>query len=246
MVSDMRHNFNQNPMQYELSRPKYDQRIAGIVGMYLEPSNKPSILEIGCGTGQATVDFVKLPHANYMAIDIGADLINLARQKFLGINLDFIVTEFENLDEARQFDCIFSATAYHWIKQPDGNQKVRRLLAKNGIFAVFRNIHTNQDQGFFSQVQAVYQQFPQLQTYSPPALQLIDRSSFSILHRSEFLWTETYTVAQYLSLLSTYSDHSALPAAVRAALFADIADLAKREFGSSIAKHYTTVLEIAN
>jgi hypothetical protein len=58
-------------------------------------------------------------------------------------------------------------------------------------------------------------------------------------------WSVTYTTAEHLALLNTYSDHLALPEDRRLALLQAIADLIERRYGGKIERPYLSVLYLA-
>ncbi|NBX05431.1 MAG: methyltransferase domain-containing protein [Betaproteobacteria bacterium] len=59
------------------------------------------VLEVGCGTGQATVDLAARAHS-VLAIDPGAQLIAEARAQTQGVpNIDYTVSRFEDLAPAK-------------------------------------------------------------------------------------------------------------------------------------------------
>ena len=53
-----------------------------------------------------------------------------------------------------------------------------------------------------------------------------------------------YSSEQYIRLLSTYSDHIALPDENRHLLFEGIANLIERKYNGRITKHYEAVLDL--
>jgi hypothetical protein len=58
-------------------------------------------------------------------------------------------------------------------------------------------------------------------------------------------WSESYTTADYLRLLNTYSPNRNLTESKRTRLFQGIADLIESKYGGAITKPYLAVLYIA-
>jgi len=57
-------------------------------------------------------------------------------------------------------------------------------------------------------------------------------------------WSQTYSSEQYIKLLSTYSDHIALPDENRHLLFEGITNLIETKYNGQITKHYEAVLDL--
>ncbi len=60
-----------------------------------------------------------------------------------------------------------------------------------------------------------------------------------------YLWQQTYSTDIYKKLLSTYSDHIALPDDTRIALLDCVASLIDRRYDDNVTKQYLTELVIA-
>ena len=58
-------------------------------------------------------------------------------------------------------------------------------------------------------------------------------------------WEQTYTTAEYLDLLLTYSNHRALPQEARGNLLAAIGNLIDHDYSGRVTKRYLTQLAIA-
>jgi hypothetical protein len=59
------------------------------------------------------------------------------------------------------------------------------------------------------------------------------------------LWSRSYSAAEYLARLSTYSGHRAASADQRQQLFADVGRMIAARPGGCVRKHYLNVLEVA-
>src|SRR5690242_10240238 len=83
------------------------------------------VLEIGCGTGQATIPLAERGF-HIMAIELGTELSRLAREKLARYSSVKVITgRFEDVDlDVGAFDLVFSAQAFHWIDPQVGFSKV--------------------------------------------------------------------------------------------------------------------------
>jgi trans-aconitate methyltransferase len=156
---ELKEAFNIKAKQYEISRPKYSKNIFRTIIKYKNLNNESNILEIGCGTGQATQLFINL-NSKMQCLDIGENLIQIANNKFSNNkNIEFIKVQYEEYNCSIKYDLIFSATAYHWIKQPEGDIKKESILKDDGIFALFGNVHINQDEELFLDSKEIYTKY---------------------------------------------------------------------------------------
>jgi SAM-dependent methyltransferase len=104
------------------------------------------ILEIGCGTGQATIPFAQRGY-KMICLDLGPALAAIAAQNCRPYpNVQIIVTSFEDFPATPdEFDLVISATAFHWIPAEIGYPKAARVLKDSGALAIFSNEHPGQD-----------------------------------------------------------------------------------------------------
>lgn len=211
------------------------------------------VLEIGCGTGQATLPLAKLGRA-ITAVELGAEMAAVARRKLAVFpEVEIVVAAFEEwpLPQAR-FDSVFAATAFHWLDPAVRMAKAADALTPGGTLAVVSTHHiAGGSEQFFADVQRCYERFDPA---TPPGLRLLtaehvpqdsgefDRSGrFGPVRFARYEWEQEYTTAEYLDLLSTYSGHRAMAADARAGLFRCISALIDGR-GGRITKRYLTHL----
>lgn len=222
------------------------------------------ILEIGCGTGQATLLFARQRYF-ITALEPRRNLAALAVKNLASFpQVDIQTTTFEDwTDAAGQYDLVLSATAFHWVSPEVRYVKSAQALGPDGWLALVWNREA-EDQGVLGQeIQAVYDQYMpcgQLHPYAThhplgqsalPSAKIsvwqdeIEKSClFQSVRVLQFRWTQWYTTEQYLQLLETFSDHRMLPPETKSALFSGIAKILARH-GSGRSKPYLTVLYLA-
>jgi trans-aconitate methyltransferase len=78
-----------------------------------------ALLDIGCGDGKISAQIARaLPQGRVHGIDLSADMIQLARERFDGRshpNLRFQQMDATRIQLARGFDLAFSTAALHWV-----------------------------------------------------------------------------------------------------------------------------------
>jgi ubiquinone/menaquinone biosynthesis C-methylase UbiE len=94
------------------------------------------VLEVGCGTGQLTVDLAGRG-LSVTAIDIGPAMAAATREKVAGMDVAVHATSFEDFTGPdRGFGAVVSATAFHWIDPEVAWTKSARLLRPGGWLAI--------------------------------------------------------------------------------------------------------------
>ena len=249
--------FDQVARDYDEVRPGYPTAlIDDIIVMSALPEDG-KILEIGCGTGQATLPFAERGYA-LVCLDIGAELAAIARAKcqpYPNVRIDTVAFE-SWAPEEQAFDLVISATAFHWIPPEIGYPKVAQMLKPSGCMAIFANLHPTPHTGFFQEVQKVYRRvLPEWRDPSsaPPTEERIRATEAPIKHTGLFdkvlvqryPWSQDYTREQYLKLLNTYADHQGLEEDRRLRLFRGIGEVIDHEFGGKITRPYLAVLYLA-
>lgn len=108
--------FNEVPELYDRVRPAYpDELFADLVAI-TGMDRQSSVLEVGCGTGQATRSLAALGYS-VTAIEPGAGMAVLARQRLAAFsNVEVENSTFEQRDDGgRRFDVLVAASAWHWV-----------------------------------------------------------------------------------------------------------------------------------
>jgi SAM-dependent methyltransferase len=254
--------FDEAALLYDEVRPGYPEELFdGAISLSGIPSGG-RILEIGCGTGQATVPFARRGY-EILCVELGENLATLARRN-LGAypRAEVHVGPFEEWrPQEAAFDLAVSATAFHWLDPEVAYPRVADALGEGGTLALFWNVHVRTDavRGFFEEAQRIYErETPEIVRYGdsrglprpeevPSRTPEIENSDlFEVEATRNYRWDETYDAARYLRVLNTYSGHRSLGNDARKRLFRGIADLIDQRFGGTITKGYLTTLYVAS
>ena len=239
---------------YDAYRPEYPAELIECVVSEtgLRPADK--ILEIGSGTGKATLLFARRGYS-ILCIEPGEKLVSVAAKQLKDYaNVAFEVTTFEAWSEClNEFHLVISAQAFHWISKEIGYAKVARVLQPNGWLAFFWNMVPDPSGAIFQELQEVYRECaPEMTSSNTPCEEVIRQRGQEILDSGyfeeavirRFPWSARYDTRQYLGLLNTYSDHLRLSEERRRDLFHGIAQVIDRQ-GGTVDKPYLAVLYLA-
>jgi SAM-dependent methyltransferase len=218
--------FGEVAEQYEAARPSYPDALFATVMEYggLVPGH--AALEIGAGTGKATMGFVARGLAVH-ALEPSAGMASVLRAK--GVPVD--VTRFEDWPvRAAAFRLVFAAQAWHWVHAADRYEKVAHALEPGGTLAVFWNVGRPHPEPFKTDNDAVYERLAPALTNSithgwrPETLQddVAACRAFEPMVERKLTWQTSYTSAEWTRLLGTHSDHRMLPDDARTRLHTEV------------------------
>lgn len=243
---------------YDDARPGYPEELFDDLVEISEVPADGRILEIGPGTGKATMPLARRGF-RILGIELGEQLARTFRQRFVEFsNVEVAVGSFETFPiEPAAFDLVMAATSFHWLEQPTGYQQCYRALKPAGSLVIFRHEHVwaPENGAFFDDTQAYYEKYmpgtpPGLRLPKPEevpnqAAEIEESGLFGPVEVRRYIWNEPYDAESYLALLSTYSNHMALEEPARQGLFEGIANLIDRKYGGNILKTYMSILHVA-
>jgi len=133
--------FNEVPELYDRVRPAYpDELFADLVAI-TGMNGQSAVLEVGCGTGQATRSLAKL-RPSVTAVEPGAELAALARRNLENFsNVEIETSKFEDWDDGgRHFDVIVAASSWHWVDPSVGWRRAHEVLLPGGWMALLGHV----------------------------------------------------------------------------------------------------------
>jgi SAM-dependent methyltransferase len=254
----LRKTFNEDADLYDRARPGYPPRLFDDLAAPPAGIGAGSrVLEIGCGTGQATVPLAERG-CRITAVELGAGMAAVARRNLARYQTVEVVTAaFEEWPlPPEPFDAVVAATAFHWIDPAVRMVKAADALRIGGVLATVATHHVaGGSEEFFAEVQSCYERFD---PSTPPGMRLrraeeipqdreetdrSDRFGPAVFHR--YQRDITYSAQEYLAVLGTYSGHRALDPAARDGLLECVRRLIDNRHGGRITKRYLTELRLA-
>ncbi len=254
-AKDRRLTFNDIAQLYDDIRPSYPAPMFDELFRPLPP--RPQVIEVGPGTGQATRDLLDRG-AHVRAIEISPAMAGILRANLPTEELDISVGDFDVLDiPAGSADMVFSATAYHWVSAKAQVDRPATLLRSGGTIAIAELIQVDapEDEGFFAAVQPFYERYGEGHTGSPaPSRENVDTSMrralaadqrFRDVQLRRYDWDQTYSAADFRTLMVTYSGTQMMDEVARNGLLGDIEAFAHDQFGGIVTRPLVVTLTTA-
>ncbi len=251
--------FGEDPELYDRARPGYpDAVVDDVLGFCgLEPA-RCRALEIGAGTGKATVAFAR-QGVRVRALEPDPAMAAVAERNcrpYPDVSIE--VTSFEDwglLEHA--FDLVFSAQAWHWVRTGVRCTRAAAALAEGGCLALLWHrvrwapddpVRAALDECYREHAPALYARGPGFPGLTPA--QLEDESVVELEACGHFVdvtvhehpWSQSFGPARYVDRLRTQSDHRLLPDGDRRKLLEAIAEVIEAHGGSVTVPHSTLVV----
>ncbi|MDQ3893074.1 MAG: class I SAM-dependent methyltransferase [Actinomycetota bacterium] len=215
----LRRVFDEVADAYERARPLYPAPLFDDLVDLAELRRRARVVEIGCGTGQATVPLAERG-LEIVCVELGEQLAAAARRRLADFpNVEVVHAPFETWQPVDgDFDAVVAFTAFHWIDPEARYEKSAALLRDEGVLAVVATQHVRREDGdeFWVQVQEDYDAIvPSEDNRPPPHVEEVGDLTAEIEASGRFrnvavrryLWDVSYTADGYIDVLDTYSGH---------------------------------------
>ncbi len=247
--------FDANAPLYDAIRPRYPERLFEDIVELAGLGPEASVLEIGCGTGQATSALARRC-GRIVCIELGDALAALARRNLAAFpEVSVVTAPFEHWEpDGSSFDLVLAATSWHWLDPRVRYAKAAEILEAEGALAIITSHHVLPGDGdrFFAEVQDDYRAIGEEDVPPPPPDAVADEGVdieasglFAGLLVTRYLWDRWYTADEYVALLDTYSGHRAMEPEVRRRLYDAVRRRIGARPGGRVRKHYLFILHLA-
>lgn len=260
-MTEQRFTFDEVADLYARYRPTYPEAMFDDLIALSGVSAGDRILEIGCGTGQATLSLARRGFA-IQCLEPGPELSRLAARHLASFpEVEILPLTFEDWQvEPTAFDLVVSAQAFHWLSEELRFTKSRAALRPGGSLAVMGNAevvdrswHGDAGGPLSEALDVAYSRYaPSLSR--PPATGwygvggpipglFAESGCFEPVAVRRYPWSHRYGTSDYLGLLGTHSDHCLLPSEQRKRLHGAIGEALER-FGGGIEIFYEANLYV--
>ena len=220
--------FGEEPELYDRARPGYsDALVVDVLAFGCLEADSCRALEVGAGTGKATVAFAR--HGVHVhALEPDPAMASVARRNCVPYpRVEIEESSFEDWDlQERPFDLLFSAQAWHWVRPEVRCARAAATLVPGGTIALFwHRVRWQEDDPVRADLDECYRlRAPELHAREPgfPGLltpasleedaqtELASCADFTDVTVHEHPWEQTFDADAYLDRLRTQSDHRLL------------------------------------
>ncbi len=236
---------------YDRARPRYPEALIQRVVEVAQLSPDSKILEVGSGSGMATVEFAKLGYA-IDCVEPNLEFCKLAERNCQSYpKVRILPQSFEEWQvEPEKFQIILAANAWHWISSDIKYVKASQALHNEGALVLLWNMTLEPSREMHQVLDQVYQSFApaiapqyegkdtQTEILSGLAHLVSDSELFGDLVTESMPCEVTYDVDRYLALLSTSPQFITLDTPARDALFSGLR--------TTIEQHYEGKIQLFN
>lgn len=223
---------------YEQVRPGYPTELFDDLLAYAGPVDR--VLEVGAGTGRATVVLASRGLAVHAVEHDPAMAAVLAGRVAAWPEVSVTVAGFEDEPVDGGYDLLVSAQAWHWVDPHLRWRRAAACLRAGGSLALFWNRDRVLDDGQRARLQAVHDHWtPGIRLDDEPEVgdllaewpgpALLSLEEFTDVTARDYRWERSLSAEDYVRLLSTLSAYAVRPADARAALFAELLEVAGDE-----------------
>ncbi len=220
--------------EYERMRPGYPPELVADV-IDFAPGGVDQALEVGAGTGKATLAFADRGIA-VTAVEPDEAMAAVLTTCLAGRpNVTVVVSSFEDYVPRTQFNLLFSAQAWHWTDPASRWVRAAAVVSEGGTLALFWNRERLADPYAADVLRAVHgTHAPQIAVDDSvdeaslmmewPRDELDASPAFSDLDVRAYRWERRLSSVEYLAYLSTRSSHRVLDPAARERLFGELGE----------------------
>lgn len=252
----LRTTFDDVAALYDEARPRYPEALIedAIALSGIPPGGR--ILEIGCGTGQATLPFARRGYA-MLCLELGPNLAALCAAHCRPYpNVEVVNLAFEDWSlQQGMFDLVLSAGSFDWIRPEILYPRAAAALRPGGALALCSNLNQGAGSPLSEALVALRHQIaPELDGAARQRpLDEFDREAIDPIAASglfgevlvrHYPWRATYTARGWTSLLSTYSAVRSLPEATQRELISGMRALIESA-GGFLEAQYVAALYVA-
>lgn len=250
--------FGADPANYHSARPPYPQATWDALVQRAGLRAGIEILEIGAGTGLATLPLLTHDPARLVAVEPDARLAEFLGRAAADPSLTVIAETFEDAElRPACFDLVVSATAFHWLDPVPALKRIGDLLRDGGAVALIWNdfgdagrpdpFHEATAHLFEGHRVSTGSGSGRLSFASDADARLTDFDAAGfVADEPQFLhWTLALDPDGVRALYATYSNVTALAALEQTRLLDGLFDIAATQFAGRVERNMTTAIYTA-
>ena len=206
---------------YLRARSEYPPEMFNRIFRTASLTNNSRVFDVGCGSGQATLEFVRRG-ASVIALDPAKSALDLLTQRCDDLGkVDLVHAKFEDFDDALRPDLITCGQAFHWLNPTTAPNRFADLLGPGGYIALFWHLQDiapeTPQANLYTMSSKFFNSFPIM---NPPEYgrefidamaEVLEKSGrFEDLNVLEFPWQQSYQPEMFGALLRSSSNYAQL------------------------------------
>ena len=258
LLDDQRLAFGRVADLYDRARPSYPPAVVDELLDFAKLRPPATILEVGAGTGKATVLLAQRGFA-VLGLEPSHEMAALARAKCATYpGVEIIETEFERWHPREQLPALVCAGAWHWISPALRYQLAGGALSQGGTLAAIWTfpdwkrcpLRAALSDAYRRAAPELVADFPMHPDSQPTRLagdwrsEISNSEGFTGPVVTTHTWSQLYASAEYTALLRTHQDHILLEDPQRDELLTAVAQRIDRA-GGELRMPFSTLLCLA-
>lgn len=248
--------FNTAAELYDEVRPSYDRLVIDWIISKTRITVDDQLLEIGPGTGQATIRFAESGFKIH-CVEFGDQLAAILKQRCMrypNVTIDISPFETWKSDIFNQFTLIYSASAFHWIQKDIKYKKCNKLLSDNGYLVLLWHEIPDKTPDiinrayellkYYSSKQTKSQQKSRKERMQEKISEINESGYFKFLESFEYQWWIEQTPDQFLKEFKAQSTFLSLEDSVKIEFSAELSRLLL-DYNKPIKKDFITTVYLA-
>jgi SAM-dependent methyltransferase len=251
--------FGADPTNYHSARPPYPPATWDALVQRAGLRAGIDLLEIGAGTGLATLPLLARNPARLVAIEPDARLAAFLDKSAADPRLTAIAETFEDAElRPGSFDLVVSATAFHWLDPVPALKRIGDLLRDDGVVALIWNDFgdAGRPDPFHEATAHLFEGHrvstsgggsgkPSFASDADARLADFAAAGFAADEPQFLRWTLALDPEGVRALYATYSNVTALPALEQTRLLDGLFDIAATQFAGRVTRNMTTAIYTA-
>jgi SAM-dependent methyltransferase len=251
--------FDEVPELYDRIRPDYPDELFSDLVTISDIRADSSILEVGCGTGQATRALAALG-CSVIAVEPGEGMAEVAARQLAAFsNVRIERSTFEAWDDrGRTFDGLLAASSWHWVDPSIGWPRAHAVIRPGGWMALIGHVVVRRpdENEVYAATADLHEKFsPGNPDWGDPPLEDDVRATSDgwgpgldpgeLFGPTLVRWYPTVQRldgAGFADLLRSLSPYRRLDASVREPLLDAVAERIRTEMGDRAIRRYLTVM----
>jgi SAM-dependent methyltransferase len=244
---------------YDRARPAYPESAIAQVIAYAGALPGELVLEVGAGTGKATV-MLAARGLRVLALEPDPAMAALARSNCAGLpEVEVRELAFEDYAPAAPARLVLAAQSWHWVRPDIRYQRAGASLAPGGGLAALWTLPRWEEVALRAPLREVYARvvgdmpasFPMHPAGRPDELagdwrgEIAASGAFEDVRIEAHPWRLAYSAKAYAELIATHQDHILLAPERREELLAGIRAVIEREGAGAIEMSFATILCLA-